>query len=181
MGGDPSRGPLVAPGHPRLGSSRRRLWTNFGYNSGMKCILKFLSLPLRERLEAIEAALCLGVARLLILLPFRRLAPLLGTALPARGESPVPPSARESTVAQSVQRALARVADRVPWKATCLVQAIAGRLMLQRRRVPSVLHLGAKTGADSDLAAHAWLSCGDVQVTGADIARQYTAIAAFKP
>ena len=146
----------------------------------MKGLLRFLSLPFGERFEVVEAVLCLGVARLLILLPFRRLAPMLGTVLPARGLSPVPPSVRESIVAQSVQRALARVANRVPWKATCLVQAIAGRLMLWRRGIPSVLHLGAKAGMDSDLAAHAWLSCGDVPVTGAEHAQQYTSIAAFK-
>src|SRR5690348_9706557 len=108
----------------------------------MKSILKFLSLPLREGLAAIEAVLYLGAARLLILLPFRRLAPLLGAARPAGGLSSASPSARDGTAAVSVQRALARAADRVPWKATCLVRAIAGRLMLQRRGVPSVLHLG---------------------------------------
>ena len=128
----------------------------------------------------VEAIVCLAVARLLMVLPFRHVAPLLGPLRPADGPSSVALDAAENAAAIAVRRALVRVAHRVPWEASCLVRAIAGRMMLQRRRVPSVLHLGARTDREAELAAHAWLSCGDVHITGAEIADQYTPIATFR-
>ncbi|HKX07774.1 MAG TPA: lasso peptide biosynthesis B2 protein [Stellaceae bacterium] len=128
----------------------------------------------------VEAIACLAVARLLMLLPFRHVAPLLGPLRPAEGSWSAALDAEGSAAAIAVRRALARVAQRLPWEASCLVRAIAGRMMLQRRGVPSILHLGARSGHQAELAAHAWLSCGDVHVTGAEIADQYTPIATFR-
>lgn len=47
----------------------------------------------------------------------------------------------------------------VPFKAICLPQAIAAKLMLERRGVASSLHLGAALHTRSGKAfeAHAWL------------------------
>lgn len=147
----------------------------------MNGLARFFALSALEKLDVVEAVVCLAVARLLLmLLPFRHVAPLLGRLRPAERPSSAVLKAGDSAAAVAVRRALARAAHRVPWEASCLVRAIAGRLMLQRRRVPSVLHLGARTGHQADLAAHAWLSCGDFHVTGAEIADQYTPIATFR-
>ena len=68
---------------------------------------------------------------------------------------------------------------RLPWHSTCLVQAIAAMLMLQRRGLDSTLYLGVAREGDVDLAAHAWLRSGDVLVTGVDEQQQYKTISSF--
>jgi hypothetical protein len=57
---------------------------------------------------------------------------------------------------------------------------LAGGLMVRRRRLPSVIHLGARGRGAMDLSAHAWLRCGDVDVVGAEMATEYTPIVAFR-
>jgi hypothetical protein len=73
-----------------------------------------------------------------------------------------------------------RVSRHLPWHSSCLVCAIAGRMMLRRRGMPSLLLLGARSDPEAELAAHAWLQCGGVDVVGADIAPEYAPIVAFK-
>ena len=47
-----------------------------------------------------------------------------------------------------------------------LPQAMAARMMLQRRGVPSVLHFGAAKSTGPSLNTHAWLEATGVEVTG---------------
>jgi len=146
----------------------------------MKQFVRFLALPLREQAALAEAVLCLGLARLLLLMPFKRIAPLLGQ--PEPGGDPVivalPPSERLNALV--IRQALLRVTDRLPWNSSCLVRALAGRMMLWRRSMPSVLHLGARSDSEMEMAAHAWLRCGEIDVVGTESAEQYIPIVAFK-
>jgi hypothetical protein len=144
----------------------------------MWLLSRFLTLPLREQVTHLEAALCLGCARLLIFLPFRQLAPFLGRPQAGTHDTMAPLGTNQRAMAVAIRRALLRVARHLPWHSSCLVQAIAGRMMLWRRRLPSVLHLGARN--DPQLAAHAWLQCGEVDVVGVEASDEYTPIAAFK-
>ena len=77
-----------------------------------------------------------------------------------------------------------RTADRrsaryVPFKAVCLPQAMAARVMLKRRGVSSVMHFGAAKGTDKPLDAHAWLDAAGVEVTGYPVAKGFSEIACF--
>ena len=146
----------------------------------MKSLSKFLALPKGERVALIEAALCLCAARLLLLVPFRRLAPWLGQAQSGVDRSGAELGAAERAAALNVQRALLRAARRLPWHSSCLVCALAGRMMLGRRHLPSVLQLGARNSSPTELAAHAWLRCGEIDVVGSETASLYTPIVAFK-
>lgn len=126
---------------------------------------------LKRYMLAAEAAVWLTAAGLgLRLLPFRRLAPLLGSL-----HSPVPdddggraPTAAERALAQRVGAVVPRVAKLLPWPVLCLPQAMAAKAMLARRGIASTMHLGAMpTENASGIAAHAWLSVGPMVVTGA--------------
>lgn len=64
--------------------------------------------------------------------------------------------------------AIPRAAARVPWRATCLVQALAARRWLAREGIASQLVLGARKDGDA-LDAHAWLTVGDRVVIGGDV------------
>jgi hypothetical protein len=147
----------------------------------MRLAAKYFSFSRRERRALYEAGLCLVCARLLLLVPFRRIAPLLGRAEPVNAARPVAALSEEQRrEAVAVRRALLRISRHLPWHSSCLVCAIAGRMMLRRRRMPSLLQLGARIDSPVALAAHAWLRSGDVDVTGADVASQYSPIVAFE-
>ena len=54
---------------------------------------------------------------------------------------------------------------RVPWRADCLVQALAARLWLERSGTQSVLRLGARR-VGGGILAHAWLEVDGTPVSG---------------
>ena len=138
----------------------------------------------RRRGLMIEAALWLLLARLALLaVPFPKLARRLGAfvsptdervALARRNASP-----QDARLAEEIAWATTRAARHVPFKAVCLPQAMAARIMLRRRGVASVLHFGAAKGRDRPIDAHAWLDAAGVEVTGYPVAGQFAEIACF--
>lgn len=64
-----------------------------------------------------------------------------------------------------------RVARRVPWRADCLVQALAGQQWLFGEGITSEIVVGTAKQVGGAFEAHAWLSHGDRVVLGGDIAR----------
>ena len=64
-----------------------------------------------------------------------------------------------------------RVAARVPWRADCMVQALAARRWLDRAGIATTINLGAPKDKSVPFAAHAWLKAGDMIVTGGDVSR----------
>lgn len=54
---------------------------------------------------------------------------------------------------------------RVPWRADCLVQALAARLWLDRSGTAATLRLGARR-VDGAILAHAWLELDGIPVSG---------------
>lgn len=122
-----------------------------------------------------EATMLLGLSRACVLLfPYRRIMVLLGQRHGERvTAAPHLPAVRR--VAWAV-----RVASRrTPWNSNCLAQALAGQIMLGRRGVASTIHLGVMREPSGRLAAHAWLSAGDVFVTGNHGLAQYAEVARF--
>jgi hypothetical protein len=149
-----------------------------------RLLLRFEQVGNRRRALLAEAVACLLAARLaLIFIPFPRLARRLGTFVP-------PTDARVSQVrtatapdqsrsAVEIGWAVTRAARYVPFKAVCLPQAMAVRVMLKRRGVKSVMHFGAAKGQDKPLDAHAWLDAAGVEVTGYPVAENFAEIACF--
>jgi Transglutaminase-like superfamily len=135
----------------------------------------------------IEAVLWLGLLRAATsLLPYRRVAALL--RLTQSDAADVPPgaptdpgSARACRAADAIGWAVQGGASRTPWLSACLVQALAGHVMLRRQGVPSVVYLGVAKDTAGDFIAHSWLRCGDRIVTGGGSYRQFSVIAAYRP
>jgi len=132
----------------------------------------------------IEAATWLLLARLaLVLIPFPKLARRLGTFVPpndARAVQAKSKGAQQSVrLAEEVGWAVTRAARYVPFKAVCLPQAMAARIMLKRRGVASVLRFGAARGESKPFDAHAWLDAAGVEVTGYPVANTFSEIACF--
>jgi hypothetical protein len=131
----------------------------------------------------VEATLWLLAARLLLAtIPFRTLARRLGTFVPpadlraAQGQSGS--GTGHAPLAREVGWAVATAARHTPFRAVCLPQAIAARMMLRRRGVPSVMHFGAIKDGDR-LDTHSWLDAAGIEVTGFPVSRHFTEIACF--
>jgi hypothetical protein len=118
-----------------------------------------LQMTNRQRLLVLEAALWLGLSRLMLLiLPIGRIAPWL-QRVPDSGP-------RDLATVLAVRHAVTIAARNVPWNAVCLPQAMAAKAMLARRGQGSALHLGAGKLDGGGLAAHAWLEAGGEIVVG---------------
>ncbi len=144
-------------------------------------VRRVLGLPGRDRRLAAEALVELARARLaLAVFSFRRVAAGLGETVPSASPAEPPPGPLTAEQHETVRRLawiLPRVARGAAFTANCLPQAIAGRRMLQRRNISSVLHIGvAKSDPGSGLEAHAWLQAAALDVTGGSPAGEFTEI-----
>lgn len=149
-----------------------------------RLLFRFARLGNRRRMLLVEAAAWLLLARLsLLLISFPRLARRLGTfvapadARVARGKSAS--SGGDACLAEEIGWAVTRAARHVPFRAVCLPQAMAARIMLKRRGIGSVLHFGAAIGSQKPIDAHAWLDAAGVKVTGYPVAEKFAEIGCF--
>ena len=149
-----------------------------------RLLFRFGQVDNRRRALLAEAVAYLLAARLaLIFIPFPRLARHLGSFVPPSDPRAVAvrtaAAADDTQVAQEIGWAVTRAARYVPFRAVCLPQAMAARVMLERRGVKSAMHFGAAKGADKPLDAHAWLDAAGVEVTGYPVAKNFSEIACF--
>jgi hypothetical protein len=114
-----------------------------------------------ERFLLVEAVCFLSVARVAIaIFPFRILVRWFGHV-----PNDSPPEAPLSGCGE-IGRAVERAARNLPWRAMCLPQAIAAKLMLSRRGYRSIVHFGVGRDPAGKLIAHVWVCCGDAIVVG---------------
>lgn len=136
----------------------------------MKSLAAFFRLPGRQRFMAVEAALWLLLARVLVWgVPMRywRLHPVEGS------DGSV--AADRVALGRLVGGIVRGVARRVPAKVVCLPRAMAAQWMLRRRGVGGDLVLGARrTGPEQPLDYHAWLTVDGECVIGGRGAGAYT-------
>ena len=124
--------------------------------SDLKHILKLSG---KDWLTVFEAVFYLALARILLAtLPFEK----IKNKMVARHKQCNP----RPLEAVRVGRILRAVARRMPWNCQCLTQALAGRYMLLRRRLPVSVSIGVDKSESMDLLSHAWLKSGDVFVSG---------------
>lgn len=79
-----------------------------------------------------------------------------------------------STIAErcaEVAFIIPRLAVRLPWRADCLVQALAGQRMLLKRGIAGEIAVGTAKHPDGTFEAHAWLTYGSEVILGGDISR----------
>ena len=122
----------------------------------------------RQWADLARAALELGLARWR--LSHKTVRNALG---PNNGQRELAQPALDTDQKELVHRvafAIPRVGSRVPWRADCLVQALAARQWLDRFGIANELHVGVRSPAGECLDAHAWLTCGEIVVTGGDVA-----------
>jgi hypothetical protein len=136
-----------------------------------------------RRALLVEAAVCLALARLTLgLFPFRTVAARLGEVCrPAVAGERIRQYAGapgDDEAARAVGWAVRFMADRVPFRAVCLQQGVAAKMMLRRRGIRSALHFGVAS-SETGLKAHAWLDTAGAKVTGYPIGNEFTELASF--
>lgn len=124
----------------------------------------------------IQAWICIAIARcMLVFMPFRKIAPLLGKSVPDENTRGM----RTSRRPERIRAAIRRAAKWSPWRAKCFEQALAGKIMLTCRRMSCIVFFGINKVGD-ELQAHAWLESEGVIITGGKEAGQFVVIARFK-
>jgi hypothetical protein len=137
-------------------------------------------MPIRDKALLIAAWGLIGLAAALLrLLPFRRLAPLLGMPIGAVACLPLA-SKRQLYRAHAVRRAILRAARVAPFRSDCLPQAIVAAVLCRVLGVPAATHLGVRLDEGPEpMAAHAWVACGPAAITGGHGFRSYAPVACF--
>lgn len=111
--------------------------------------------------------------------PFKSMARLLGV----QGRVAQQPLTHEQWLfCRDWAWALNAVSSRLPWRATCLMQALAGQCGLRSQRIAATVYLGVasgQAGVGRLINAHAWLQCGQVILTGAAEAARFKPIVWF--
>ena len=135
-----------------------------------------------ERQLLVAAILWLGVARAAILtIPFRWTTRLFALSPAGVDAATGQPSPELREVARHISWALSTAAARTPWHSTCLVQALAGAVILRCRRMPATIAMGVARSSveQGSLEAHAWLSCHGIILTGEPGHEKYHVVARY--
>jgi hypothetical protein len=140
-------------------------------------VARLIRLSLPQCLLLIEAFGLLAVAKLLARsIPFRFLAKQLDTPNPVAASTT---GAWSKSEIRKVSWAVQAIARQAPPFRQCLLQAIAARWMLKRRRILNTLFLGVRKSGAGPMLAHAWLNAAGQTVVGKFEKEDYRVIAVF--
>lgn len=140
----------------------------------------FLRHPLFIKLWLIPVWLLLGISKaVIIIVSFKRLAPLLGVHDGAAPWVPLLGDA-QAVRALAIGRVVRLAARYTPWDTNCFPQAVTARLLLGLYRIPYALYFGvARDPLNDAMKAHAWVTAGRIRVTGGSGFRQFTVVGCF--
>lgn len=111
----------------------------------------------------------------LLFVPMSRIEKMIGV----KGEeSEAEETSENLRLAQLVGFHVNRVTGHLPLKRKCFVRALSARKILMKKGVNTTLYLGVRKENDK-MAAHAWLRCGQIYVTGGN-GTDYAMVAKFK-
>lgn len=116
-------------------------------------LIKWIILPKEERWLFLKAFFLTGLVRAVILFfPIKWIVPYLGE----QGvESPEELGSDQREIGLRLGRVILKASSHTPWESKCLVQAITGKILLQRAGVRNTLYLGVKKAVSGELTAHA--------------------------
>jgi hypothetical protein len=118
----------------------------------------------------------LGVMRAALLMrPFKQLTRNLQQS--KEPPSLPKPDMEQKRRAEQIGKAVSRAAAHTPWQSACLVQSLAVRKMLQRRRIPGLFYLGVSK--EDGMKAHAWSQCDGMILTGMQGHEKFTVVSVF--
>ena len=142
----------------------------------VKRLRVFLLLNMETKLLFLEAFIFLGWARVLKSITFSKVAPSLGDYMNETSVAQIQP---HGDTLKKVSEAISIMSRYTFWESQCLVKAIAGMKMLEKRHIESTLYLGTAKDNSGALIAHAWLRSGSFYVTGSEGMEKFTVVGSF--
>ncbi len=122
-------------------------------------IKKFYQIPFTEKKPLFEAAFFLFTAKMLLLIfSFKFCIRFIKSKNCSNNNI-------DLKQLQRLKTAINRANQLAFWKNVCLVQSLAARWMLQRRKISSQLSLGVAHDKNKKVIAHAWLKVNDFEMT----------------
>lgn len=114
--------------------------------------------------------------RIQLLLPFARIAPRLGIQ-----SQETPEVSRDADIPRirQITKAIRVISRYTPWKSTCMVRAVAGLQMLEKRGIESTLYMGVARDKQGQMIAHAWLRSGAYYISGDDAMKGFVVVEKF--
>ncbi|MBS1157633.1 MAG: hypothetical protein H6R15_52 [Proteobacteria bacterium] len=154
----------------------RRLWRQLRGK-----IRSFWHLSRYEQIWFFPVWCLLGVSKALIFsVSFKRLAPLLGYS---SGPHPwIPLLTPEAEFhARRIGRLIRLAARYTPWDSNCFPQAMVARMLLGWRGIAYALFFGLARDSvgQGQMAAHAWLAAGRVNVVGGLCFERFVVVGCF--
>ena len=123
-----------------------------------------------------EAFWRLMLVRIQLLFPFAKIAPQLGVQ---SQESSTVSNDTDIPRIRQVTKAISVISRYTPWKSTCMVRAVAGLKMLEKRGIESTLYMGVARDKQGQMIAHAWLRSGAHYVSGDDVMQNFVVVKKF--
>lgn len=142
----------------------------------IKKLRNFLRLETSQKLMLLEAFYYLGYGRVFKALPFSKVAPTLGERMK---ETSFSSNTYDHVVLKNISNSIYMMSKYTFWESQCLVKAVAGMKMLERRHIGGTLYLGTAKDENGKLIAHAWLRSGSIYVTGSEGMEKFTEIGRF--
>lgn len=137
----------------------------------------------RQALVAEACAAMLAARITLAIRPFSQVSRSLGDFArpddPRAADQAAATTEADAATSRSVRWAIRAAAPFLPFRAVCLQQAMAARVMLRRRGIASVMHFGAPAEGKRPIDAHAWLDAAGIKVTGYPLPAGMQEIACF--
>jgi hypothetical protein len=125
-------------------------------------LLRFWSLPRREKLLFFEGAVLLLLSHLSVkTIAFRH----IDSFLRARWNNDNRGVFNAAENIKLTNLSLSRVVNLLPRKNVCLSRSMAAFIMLRRRGIPAVIVAGVQLSEDSSLHAHAWIDTSHIEPT----------------
>lgn len=142
---------------------------------------KIARLPIADVLAIPLAWFLIGTSAALIrLVPFARLARLLGWPLGAVSYMPMIDE-NQLRRARFVRRTIWRAVMIAPFRADCLPQAMTAAVFCRLLRIPAATHFGVQLAKPNNatMSAHAWTVAGPIPICGGHAFRDYDVVACF--
>jgi hypothetical protein len=85
----------------------------------------------------------------------------------------------EDKIIDKVNYAVNYICFILPWENKCLIRAAVIKVMLNRRRIKSVLNLGVIRNEKNELEAHAWIEAGERLLVESEKQEQFKKLYSF--
>ena len=123
----------------------------------------------------LEAFFFLAYGRMFKSLPFSKMSKKLGNQMDETSYD----WQTDHVILKNISNAIHIMSRYTFWESQCLVKAVAGMKMLERRNIESTLYLGTAKDDQGQFIAHAWLRSGPFYLTGAEEMGRFIVVGKF--